>query len=187
MSRIRGALPLLAVTLLISAAGPSASQAEPSLSFQPQLGVPGLRTLLGFSPGEAPGEVWAAGEIGPVPAIVGGRQVTGQVLLRHSQGSGWQIVPVADGQGNLLSFNGTPKVTYDGGVALLGGEGSHQTIITRDPGGTFRLAPAPAGTLLHPGETLYPTHSGESALFTALDDAAASPVTVLLNWQSAIR
>jgi hypothetical protein len=165
VSRVCGALPVLAVTVLISAV--SASAADATLTVQPQLGVPGLKTLFGASPGEAPGEVWATGETTSVPAIVGGQPVLGQFLLRRAQGTGWQIVPVADGQGPL-SFTGTPQATYGGGVAMLSRDFS--TIITHDPSGASGKAPAPppapaTGAVLEAGERL-------SESFAAIDEGS---------------
>ena len=172
MSRRRCATAVLAATAMIGASGPGATRAQAALSFQPELGSPGLTTLLGGSPGEAPGEVWAIGEIGAIPATVGGQLVEGKALMRHSQGTGWQIVPLIDRQGEALAVSGTPKVTYDGGVVTLedGPEPSMRTIATRDPGGGFELAPVPKGELLG-GESLFSTASGPP-LFAAIDDTA---------------
>ncbi len=173
MSRVRGALPLLVATaLVLSAANPRASVAEPALrdsglTFQPQLGVPGLNTVIGASPGEAPGEVWATGNIGSVPASVGGLQVAdAKVLLRRSRGTGWQIIPLVDRNGNPVSFSGTPQVTYRGGVAMLSAGSSGQTIITRDPGGAF-VSAAQAPPLLS-GEKL--VNGSQQPLLSTLDD-----------------
>ena len=167
MSRVRGALVLAVATVLIGLgsglAGADLAQAalkDSALTFQPQLGVPGLNTVIGASPGEAPGEVWATGEIGSVPATVGGSQIRDtKVLLRRSQGTDWEIVPVP-------SFSGTPRVTYDGGVAMLGAEGEGQTVITRDPGGAF--APASEPPPLLKGERL--ASGAQQPLLTAIDD-----------------
>ena len=173
MSRVRGALLLLAATvLLLGAANPSTSEAEPplrdsGLTFQPQLGVPGLNTVIGSSPGEAPEEVWATGNIGSVPAMVDGLEVgNASVLLRRSRGTSWQIIPVTDRNGNQLSFNGTPQVTYNGGVAMLSAETTGQTILTRDPGGAFFSA-AGAPPLLA-GEKL--ASGALQPLMSALDE-----------------
>ena len=159
MSRVRGALPLLAATVLFSAASPSTSSADAPLSFQPQLGVPENMTFFGASPGQAQGEVWATSAIGAVPAMVGGQPLRGSVLVRHALGSGWQIVPVVDEQGNALRFAGAPKATYDGGLAMLSGDGS--TIITRDPSGAFVQAPPPGAVL---------QESSLSETFAAIDE-----------------
>jgi hypothetical protein len=174
VSRVRGALTVLvAIALALSAAEPGASLAEPALKdsgifFQPQLGVPGLSTIIGASPGEAPGEVWATGSIGSVPAALGGQLLgNARVLLHRSRGTAWQILPITDAGGNQLSFTGTPQVTYNGGVAMLSGSSTGETIITRDPGGAF-VSAAEAPPLLNE-ETL--GNGSQQPLLSALDDA----------------
>jgi hypothetical protein len=176
MSRARRALPILAATVAVGAASPSASEAAPAFSFQPQLGLPGGATIVGASPGQAPGEVWATAAIGSVPATAAdGQQVKdATVLLRHAQGTGWQVVPVAGGGGEELAFSGTPGFTYDGGVVALSADAT--TIITSDPGGAFAQAPAPpttgAGAVLESGESL-------SGTFAALDEPAGTGALVV--------
>jgi hypothetical protein len=163
VSPARRALPILIATLALGAA--SSSPAASALSFQPQLGLPGGVSMFGASPGQAPGEVWATASIGAVPATADGRQIKdAAVLLRHAQGSGWQIVPVLDVQGASLDFAGTPQATYNGGVAMLGAGSS--TILTHDPTGAFEQAPipeacskspctsGPPGAVLEKGESL---------------------------------
>lgn len=171
MSRARWALPILTVALATGAASPCGSQAASAFSFQPQLGLPGNVILIGASPGQAPGEVWATAAIGAVPATAaGGQQIKdATVLLRRTQGSGWQIVPVADPQGDQFDFSGAPAVTNDGGVAMLNADAT--TILMHDPTGAFAQAPAPGvtpapGAVLDQGETL---SGGDLA---ALDEAA---------------
>ena len=139
MSRARCTLPILAATLAVAAAGPSASQAAPGFRLQPQLGLPGGLALIGASPAQAPGEVWATASIGSVPATASdGQQVKDTtVLLSRAQQSGWQIVPVADGQGKELGFSGTPAVTEDGGLAMLSADAG--TILTRGSSGAFAV------------------------------------------------
>jgi hypothetical protein len=165
---------LAAAALALSATDPVASMAEPALkdsgiSFQPQLGVPGLSTIIGASPGEAPGEVWATGNIGSVPATLGAQLLgNARVLLHRSRGTGWQILPITDAAGNPLNFTGTPQVTYNGGVAMLSGPSSAETIITRDPGGAFVMA-AEAPPLLG-GEEL--ANGSQQPLMSAIDDEA---------------
>jgi hypothetical protein len=175
VSRVRGALTLLAATAVaLSAAHPAASLAEPPLKdsgifFQPQLGAPGLSTIIGASPGEAPGEVWAIGNIGPVPATLGAQLLgNARVLLHRSRGTGWQILPITDAAGNPLSFTDTPQVTYNGGVAMLSGSSTGETIITRDPGGAFVIA-SEAPPLLS-GEEL--SNGSQPPLMSAIDDEA---------------
>ncbi len=170
MSRASRALPFLAATLLVAAATPSASRAASAFSFRPQLGLPGSPTLIGASPGQAPGEVWAMAGIGSVPATaVGGQPVKdATVLLRHAQGTGWQIVPVLDEQGKELAFSGSPGVTDGGGVAMLSADAT--TIITHDPSGAFVQAPAPVKAP-EPGAVLE-TEESLSDTLAALDEPA---------------
>ncbi len=157
------------------------------LSFQPELGLPASGVaMIGAAPGEAPGEVWAVGRIGEVPAFAGGAQISGPaapapglpVLLHRSDQQGWQVVPVVDAEGNRLGFTDSPNpdtyqaITDDGGVALLGeGAAGEETLITRDPGGQFATAPVPpsggAEPVLGAGEQPY---SSASPLAVALDE-----------------
>ena len=163
---------VVASTVFLLAASPS--QAARSLSFQPQLGLPAAAvTLIGAAPGE--GAVWATGTIMSIPASVNGQPLEGGVLLRHTSAGGWQIVPVANAGGEALSFTGTPGVTEAGGIVLLSKDAAKsQTIVTRDPGGAFALAPAPeAGGpkgVLDEGESLYASPGGKGSVFTALDE-----------------
>jgi hypothetical protein len=170
----------VAVAVALGMVSPGACEAA-TLAFQPQLGFPaGAVNMVGASPGEAPGEVWATGQIGPVPASVGGAQVrNAKVLLRRAEGTDWQVVPVDGAQGEVLPFSGVPSVTANGGIALLstaGAEPSVQTLLTRDPGGQFVTAPPPPssgpGAVLEAGESLYPTGGQSAPVFVALDEPA---------------
>jgi hypothetical protein len=173
--------PLLAIAIVLGLAIAGACEASP-LSFQPQLGIPaGAVNMVGASPGESPGEVWATGVIGSVPASVGGQEIDNkEVLLRHAEGTGWQLVPVAGSQGEALPFNGAPSITTKGAIVLLSETGpagqSAQTIVTRDPGGAFAVAPAPPGSgpgaVLESGETLYPVGAQAAPVFAAIDEPA---------------
>jgi hypothetical protein len=151
----------------------SAGQAAGGLSFQPELGLPANAVQMAGA--SASNEVWAKGQIGPVPAIVGGQPIHDtQVLLRHTAQVGWQVVPVLDARGNALSFNGLPAVTAGGGLVLgvQPATPAEQTIVVRDPGGAFLQAPPP-GKVLEAGETLYPptgSARGSSPVLGALDD-----------------
>ncbi len=155
------------------AVAPSASQASGGLSFQPELGLPA--SAVQTAGATASGEVWATGQIGPVPAVVNGQPIHDtQILLRHTAETSWQVVPVLDAQGNALSFSGLPAITPRGGL-VLGVQPStpaEQTIVVRDPGGAFLQAPPP-GKALEAGETLYPptgSARGDSLGIGALDD-----------------
>jgi hypothetical protein len=166
----------------------AASSASPSLSFQPELGLPASNVaMIGAAPGEEAGAVWAAGRIGEVPALAGALQINGPalpapglpVLLHRSSGQGWQVVPVVDAQGESLGFTDSPNadvyqpVTSDGGIALLGENAAHEkTLITRNPGTPFATAVVPpsSGTqaVLGAGEQPY---SVTSPLAAALEEA----------------
>ena len=195
-----------AIVLAVSATAPSAKGAAQaallvgagSLSFQPVLGLPASNAaVIGASPGEAPGEVWARGRVGHVPATVGGQSLADtETLLRYTSSSGaWQIVPVDDAEGKELNFTWWgSEVTTGGGVVLAGGENTSEpgygfkgveSIVTRDPGGAFAQAPAPseqaptksgAALVLEPGELLYPveetpsTRASADPLIAALDE-----------------
>jgi hypothetical protein len=156
----------IALLGLLGGLGSAPAALGQSQTAQPLLGMPAQRVeLIGTSPGEAAGEAWGEGELGAVPATVGGHSVSKtEVLLRYTSASGaWQVVPVANAQGTPLTFAWhASEVTYDGGVALAGfdnapGSGDVETVVTRDPGGPFTQATPPPVTVLKPGETLYPT------------------------------
>jgi hypothetical protein len=197
---------------------PATSPASGGLSFQPELGLPAVSVnMIGAAPQEAGGgAVWATGQIGVVPASAGAKQIAGRaVLLRRAEGaSGWQVLPVegenAKKETVEFSWSGTPGVDAGGGMALQSTieeeeevkgqpvESSHPTLLAREPGGAFRLAPAPKpvsepGGVLEHGETLYPAKG--TPIFTALEDETehvkytgalfvpgASSLTALLHW-----
>jgi hypothetical protein len=182
-----GSSPVL--TRGVATARAAAGSPSPALVFQPELGLPASKVeMIGASPeatlapGETPGEVWAVGQLSPVGVLLDGLQ--GQtpgsepsVLLRRSDQSGWQVVPVVDEQGNPLGFSDSPEVDYqavtpEGGVALLGKDAKGQeTIVTRSSTGTFAAAPAPSSNteaVLSTGEQLY---SVSAPLAAALDEA----------------
>jgi hypothetical protein len=138
---------------IVTGASVCAPSAGASLSFQPEVGLPASNVaVIGASPGEAPGETWAQGQLGGVPAIVGGAPLANtEVLLRYTTQSGsWQVVPVDGSQGEELPiYWWGSEVTPDGGVVLAGSEEpgfSKATldIVTRNPGGAFAKAPEPS-------------------------------------------
>jgi len=121
-------------------------------------------SVIGASPGEAPGETWAQGRVTAVPATVGGQTIANsQVLLRYTTAAGdWQIVPVDDQNGSPISLPwAASEVTPDGGVVLAGTDSNGtDSLATRDPGAAFVGPTAPPTTGpdgLRAGETLYPT------------------------------
>jgi hypothetical protein len=163
-----------------------------SLSFQPVLGLPASDVeLIGASPGETAGEVWAQGRVGAVPAATAGQQTANaETLLRYTSSSGaWQVVPVQGSQGEGLDFDWWgSEVTANGGVVLAGAEEASgkesseevQSIVTRNPGGAFFKAPPPSASgpqaVIAAKEQLYPTASsaGRSSvdpLLAALDES----------------
>ncbi|HEV7938364.1 MAG TPA: hypothetical protein VGP18_10115 [Solirubrobacteraceae bacterium] len=151
----RHLLSAASVALAIATAATASPQtACASLSFQPEIGLPAANVaVIGASPGEAPGETWAQGQLGGVPAVAGGAPLANsEVLLRYTTQSGsWQIVPVENSQGEALpiSWWGS-EVTPDGGVVLVGSEAPEfkgaPSILTRNPGGAFAKTPTPSTT-----------------------------------------
>jgi hypothetical protein len=169
---------LVAVFLLFAS-----GSAHAATSFQPQLGTPASNVqVIGASPGEAAGEAWAQGELGAVPAASApGTPAGSQVLLRYTAAAGsWQVVPVDSGEGQPLPFSWWgSEATAGGGVVLAGAErdaggatpASAQTLVTRDPGGAFAVAPLPASSgptaVLAPEEALFPAAASTARPTTA--------------------
>jgi hypothetical protein len=154
------------------AASPSASDASSPLAedvFQPVLGLPALGVdLLGASPGEGSAEAWAYGQ--------------GQLLEHAEAGGGWKVVPLpsAPGEKPLGAEPNSARVTGDGGVLLLTSAGP----VTRDPGGSPRLAPAPppvheGGTEVSPFASLAYAAIDETSGRTGVLVAATGGVTGL--------
>jgi hypothetical protein len=214
MSTPRRPLPAAAAALVVAASvaaamltagagvSPSASSAaqastaglDPtgSLSFQPVLGLPASDVaLIGASPGETAGEVWAQGRVGAVPAATSSQPIAdAETLLRYTSSSGaWQVVPVQGSQDEALNFDWWgSEVTAAGGVVLAGAEEASgketsedvQSVITRNPGGAFVKAAPPSASgpqaVVAAKEQLYPTGSsaGRSSvdpLMAALDES----------------
>jgi hypothetical protein len=171
-------------------AGGSPARADQGgpLSFQPVLGLPSHEVqLIGASPAEAPGEVWAQANVGAVPVSAGGQQITNAtVLLRHAGegGSGWQVVPIANAQGEQLGF--TPvadRVTPEGGIVLLGNNGSgERSVVTRNPGGAFVAAAPPSatgpGAVLEAGQQLYPTEATKAMVAAIVESGRTDALVV---------
>jgi hypothetical protein len=185
LARVLGGGSASATTALATSAG---------VSFDPVLGLPvtgghgiaGERgpVVIGDSPQETAGEVWAYGRIGDVPAIVAGKSYANQsALLEHTDAeTGWQIVPLPAGpKGEAPAVSGTlgplaGRTTANGGVMLITEAG----LVLRDPGGQPQLVPPieaePA--LLGAGESLPSSSSGgserSSPAFAAIEDLAQS-------------
>lgn len=166
-----------------------APTAGASLSFQPEIGLPASNVaVIGASPGEAPGETWAQGQLGGVPALVEGAPLANtEVLLRYTTQSGtWQVVPVDGSQGEPIPIHWWgSEATPDGGVVLVGSEEPEfkgaLDVVTRNPGGAFVKAPPPSSTptASEPAPVL---GSGEQLLATSASAAASTkPVMAALD------
>lgn len=127
----------------LSAAGATSTQPPTEGdSFEPQLGLPATGIVaFGSATGEAPGEIWAYGDLGSTPVQVGGRSYSDQYALleRSDASAAWAVVPLPEGpEGKPLAVHGGPssygalagQATQDGGVVLLSG----QSIVMRNPG-----------------------------------------------------
>jgi hypothetical protein len=121
---------------------------------EPSFGAP-TKTLLGASPLEAAGEVWASA-------------TTGGTLARYTDAGGWEVVPAplntAGEAITHLDVTNSPdagRTTPNGGIALLGSgerqgateEERYPLLVVREPGGQLREAPEPPPALLEPTET----------------------------------
>jgi hypothetical protein len=179
-----------AATVARAAGGTQAPTAGDS--FEPVLGLPAAGgngvVVIGASPRENPGEVWAYGTIGAVPAFVNGSSYSNQgALLEHTEASGWQVVPLpASQKGEPLSpstsaqtfpaklgpFGG--RTTAAGGVVLLTDGG----IVSRDPHSQPQIVPAPEKELLGSEESLPPESPSEQAPtpYTAIEESSAGGV-----------
>lgn len=196
MRRRRAAAALVGATVLafalylaLGTRGPgsaSAAGVEPAV----QTGAPPAVnvTFIGSSPKEAPGETWGVGEVG----FESGHPVW--AITRYDAASGsWTLEPgPLDPEGHALSGFAPVRsvlageMTPAGDGALLGtvtapaegGGSTHtQALLVRDPGGTFKEAPAlPAGTLT-PEEALFSTD--RAPLVAALDEGGHAGALVV--------
>lgn len=187
LPRLRSGLLLLAAVAVLSLQGApeGVGQQGGPLVAQPTLGTPpGVGTMIGAAPDEAPGALWSIQE---------------DRVARYTDATGWQTLPRAvDRDGKPL----TPltfasgalagRTTGRGGVVLLGqisDQGvTRQLVIVRDPGGPLREAsptaaptPTPTATatatatatpdpsaVLRQGESLY---SGSRVLTAAVEQS----------------
>jgi hypothetical protein len=144
------AMALVTVVLLGRPAGAGA-EGSGELTVQPALGAP-AGTMLGASPQEASGEVWAVG-----PGNAG--------LARYTDASGWETVSAGGGL-RFAEAAGVGRTTPRGGIvaaAVDRGDNTHQLLVVRDPGGV----PAPVedpGLLLEPGEELFGSEGADPLL-----------------------
>ncbi|WP_320671929.1 hypothetical protein [Patulibacter defluvii] len=196
----------MAVVLLLVAAlaaglvggepGARAQTAPGPLGIELQRG-PGYdaRPLGGAPDSGTPGEAWGAVDLDGVGTDPGRITVDGRALswdpdapaplglVRYRPGEGWRVVDVTrDEQGRAL-----PLTLRDGRVTAVGGlvlvaddDGGARRLLTRDPGGETRAAPAPPDTVLLPrsgsvpAETLSPSaitgrsENGRTVAFAAI-------------------
>jgi hypothetical protein len=193
-----------AVALLGPTPGSSQSGADP-VGPLPLLGVADSgATLMGAAAEGAPGEAWAYREL---PLTVGAVRAGGQPLdfgpvanpldpqpqlafLRHTDATGWQVFetprdeqdqPYRGMVPNRLSARLTPR----GGGVLAGRDlgrpvGSQAVVLHRDPGGRFRVLPAPPADVLlpagpgQPAEALAEDQGGGRIAIAAFDEGAAT-------------
>jgi hypothetical protein len=141
------ALPI-GLVLLLGAGGAGAAGGA-GLVAQPSFGSP-ANTLLGSSPLEAPGEVWATAS-------------EGGTLARYTDSGGWEKLPPAVGaEGEAIEelewVNGPDagRTTARGGVVATasGGEGQ-LLLVVREPGGELKAAPEPPEAVLGEDEQLF--------------------------------
>jgi hypothetical protein len=185
------------------AAGPLLTAAD---GIEPVLGLPASNVVvIGASPQENQGEVWAYGVLGAAPASGQGGSFSEQfTLLQHTDALGWQVMPLpsrSDGEPlsphdpsvKLPSDMGplAGRTTTAGGVVLLTDGG----IVTRDPGAQPQLVPdptapavessagaLPTSSLLGSGESL-PPHSapeGANTPFAAVEEPDGHNTGVLI-------
>ncbi len=147
----------------------------------------GSVTMIGSSPGEAPGETWGVG-------LKEGGGAFPSVLVRYTTPGGWTLGPdLLDPQGRPLegfrlyrpnSGTASPLAGQmtPGGNGVLAGElppstsggesVARQVLLVRNSGGSFRqTATEPEGeAALKPGEQLY--GAGRAPLIAALDEGS---------------
>ncbi len=146
------ATALVTIVLLGRPAGAGADGSG-ELTVQPALGAP-AGTMLGASPQEAPGEVWATGP-------------NNLTLARYTDAAGWETVSAGE---NVRFPAGAGadvgRTTPGGGVvaaALDPSEITHQLLVVRDPGGAPAVVEGP-GLLLEPGEELFGAEGADPLL-----------------------
>jgi hypothetical protein len=190
-------MTLVGVVLVVAGAGhrhglvATAQAPVGAVSAQPQLGVfnPAGATLLGAAPKGAtgdPAETWAwtrlSAGIDPVvdgTALSLATGATGQLaLLRSTEQGGWRVVqtPVDDAGAPSLGGTGNPegRVTPAGGIALVvddraAAAGATPALLTEDPGGALRTAPAPDTTIVLPASGSLGAERLSSTVIAAAD------------------
>jgi hypothetical protein len=156
---------LLGLIVLGARPEPAGAEAGGALIAEPVLGATaaGVRTLFGASPGEAPGEVWGAGNSGR------GRGD----IVRYSEATGWEAMPdPIDAEGNPVSLtaNAIPSTASAGQTTVAGGivaavslgsgsSGETQGLIVRSPGGPLQAVAGPVAPVLEEKEKLFSTEA----------------------------
>jgi len=138
----------IAAVLLFGAGGAGAAEGG-TLVAQPSFGAP-ANTLLGASPLEAPGEVWATAS-------------EGGTLARYTDSGGWEKLPPplgAEGQPleelEWVSGPDSGRTTARGGVVAAASAAEGQLLlIVREPGGELKAAPEPPEAVLGEEEELF--------------------------------
>lgn len=177
----------LSVVLLAGPGGATpraGAQSGGGASDQTDASIPARNVImLGSSPRESAGETWGIGQ-------VGSNNNPTFTIVRYAEGAGWSTQQMLDSQGQPLAQfkpDDTPlagSITPGGSGALLGtvshtGEepSEPQTLLVRNPGGSFREAPAVPEALLPAGETLF--SAARAPLLAAVDEAGAAGAFVV--------
>jgi len=137
--------------------------------------------LFGSSPGEAAGETWGVGEVGMLQSGKWG-------IVQYTSAGGWSLAPGPfDSAGNQLSgflpdqtpLTGEASAAGDG--VLVGTVNSHEVLLVRNPGESFKEAPpVPSegeGALIHSNESLF--SASRTPLIAALDEGGHAGVLVV--------
>jgi len=202
--RLLLAIAVLAAASGLTLAAASGRGAPPVPGFGP---LPLIGTadpvmnLMGAAPAGEPGEAWGyrqlplavgAAEVGSRPVRFGPQPSSSSfrtqlAFLRYTEGNGWQVfdTPV-DASGN--PYRGpTPnrlsaRITRRGGGVLVGRDTSKAVadqlvVLGHDPGGSWRVLPAPPATVLLPADGERPAEAlagdlGEGRVANAAFDEA---------------
>ncbi len=205
--RLQGATVVFAACVALASVGVPGGRGEPlapGVGPLPLLGTADPATsLMGAAAAGEPGEAWAYRQL---PLAVGGAEAGSRSIpfgppleagnprpqlafLRHTDGSGWQVfeTPV-DASGN--PYRGpvpnrlSARITREGGGVLVGRDPTRPVdqqvvVLGHDPGGQWRMLPAPPATVLRPAEGGAPAEALAGELGAgqianaAFDDAGA--------------
>ena len=177
-SSFEGALLALLLTVpvglvLLLGAGGAGAAGGAGLVAQPSFGAP-ANTLLGASPLEAPGEVWATAS-------------EGGTLARFSDSGGWEKLPPAVGaEGEAIEelewVNGPDagRTTARGGVVAAASAAEGQLLlVVREPGGELKAAPEPPEAVLGEAEQLFEAEGAAPLLAAAEGSGNATRALVV--------